>query len=136
MIMMGIENMGEPPFKTVFLHGLVRDAQGLKMSKTRGNVLDPLQLMDMYGTDALRFALTTGTAPGNDMRLSEERLESSRNFVNKLWNASRFVMGSVKDSGEVRGWYDLSSAKPSGGPMDTESVESDDGPNAELPGAV
>ena len=109
MIMMGIENMGEAPFKTAFLHGLVRDAQGLKMSKTRGNVLDPLQLMDMYGTDALRFALTTGTAPGNDMRLSEERLESSRNFVNKLWNASRFVMGSVKDSGEVRGWYDLSS---------------------------
>ena len=107
MIMLGMENMGKAPFKTVFLHGLVRDAQGLKMSKTRGNVLDPLQLIDMYGTDALRFALTTGTAPGNDQRLSEEKLESSRNFVNKLWNASRFVMGSVKDGNQVQGWYSL-----------------------------
>ncbi len=108
MIMMGIKNTGKPPFHTVFLHGLVRDAEGLKMSKTRGNVLDPLQLMDMYGTDALRFALTTGTAPGNDLRLSEDKLESSRNFANKLWNASRFVLRSLEDAQGLEGWHDLS----------------------------
>ncbi len=108
MIMMGIENMGEPPFETVFLHGLVRDAQGRKMSKTTGNVLDPLELTEAYGTDALRFALTTGAAPGNDLRLSTDKLESSRNFANKLWNASRFVIGSLEDSDAVRGWHELS----------------------------
>ncbi len=108
MIMMGIENMGEPPFETVFLHGLVRDAQGRKMSKTTGNVLDPLELTEAYGTDALRFALTTGAAPGNDLRLGTDKLESSRNFANKLWNASRFVIGSLEDSDSVRGWYELS----------------------------
>ena len=108
MIMMGIENMGEPPFETVFLHGLVRDAQGRKMSKTTGNVLDPLELTETYGTDALRFALTTGAAPGNDLRLSTDKLESSRNFANKLWNASRFVIGSLEDSDAARGWYELS----------------------------
>ena len=107
MIMMGIENMGERPFETVFLHGLVRDAEGQKMSKTRGNVLDPLELMDTYGTDALRFALTTGAAPGNDLRLSTDKLESSRNFANKLWNASRFVIGSLGDEDELRGWQEL-----------------------------
>ena len=108
MIMMGIENMGEPPFETVFLHGLVRDAQGRKMSKTTGNVLDPLELTKTYGTDALRFALTTGAAPGNDLRLSTDKLESSRNFANKLWNASRFVIGSLEDGDAARGWYELS----------------------------
>ena len=107
MIMMGIENMGERPFETVFLHGLVRDAEGQKMSKTRGNVLDPLELMDTYGTDALRFALTTGAAPGNDLRLSTDKLESSRNFANKLWNASRFVIGSLGDEDALRGWQEL-----------------------------
>ena len=107
MIMMGIENMGERPFETVFLHGLVRDAQGRKMSKTTGNVLDPLELMDTYGTDALRFALTTGAAPGNDLRLSTGKLESSRNFANKLWNASRFVIGSLEDRDALRGWREL-----------------------------
>ena len=108
MIMMGIENMGEPPFETVFLHGLVRDAEGKKMSKTTGNVLDPLELMETYGTDALRFALTTGTAPGNDLRLSTGKLESSRNFANKLWNASRFVIGCLEDADALRGWHELS----------------------------
>ena len=108
MIMMGIENMGEPPFETVFLHGLVRDGEGRKMSKTTGNVLDPLELTETYGTDALRFALTTGAAPGNDLRLSTEKLESSRNFANKLWNASRFVIGSLEDGDAARGWYELS----------------------------
>ena len=108
MMMLGIENMGEPPFETVFLHGLVRDAQGRKMSKTTGNVLDPLELTETYGTDALRFALTTGAAPGNDLRLSTDKLESSRNFANKLWNASRFVIGSLEDGDAARGWYELS----------------------------
>ena len=92
MIMMGIQNMGEVPFKTIYLHGLVLDPEGIKMSKTKGNVLDPLEIINEYGADALRFALTTGTAPGNNIRMSESRLESSRNFANKIWNASRFVL--------------------------------------------
>ena len=108
MIMLGIENTGQVPFRTVFLHGMVRDASGAKMSKTRGNTMDPLELMDRYGTDALRFALTTGTAPGNDMRLSEPKLEAARNFANKVWNASRFVMSSLSDKTGLEGWYDNS----------------------------
>ena len=108
MIMMGIENTGREPFHTVFLHGLIRDAEGAKMSKTRGNALDPLVLIDRYGTDALRFALTTGTAPGNDLRLSEAKLEASRNFANKLWNASSFVIASLDGATGVEGWHDLS----------------------------
>ncbi len=109
MIMMGLENTGREPFHTVFLNGLIRDTQGVKMSKTRGNVLDPLQLIQQFGTDALRFALTTGTAPGNDLRLGESKLESSRNFANKLWNAARFVMTSLEgaDPPTLAGWYDL-----------------------------
>ena len=95
MIMMGIENTGSVPFRTVFLHGLIRDANGAKMSKTRGNTLDPLELVDRYGTDALRFALTTGTAPGNDMRISDGKLEAARNFANKIRNASRYVISVV-----------------------------------------
>lgn len=106
MMMMGIENMGTPPFHTIYLHGLVLDPEGVKMSKTRGNVLDPLQLIDMYGADALRFALTIGNSPGNDQRLNEQKLESSRNFANKLWNAARFVMGNLEDAGDtLNGWY-------------------------------
>ena len=106
MMMMGIENMGAPPFHTVYLHGLVLDPEGVKMSKTRGNVLDPLQLIDMYGADALRFALTIGNSPGNDQRLNEQKLESSRNFANKLWNAARFVMGNLEDAGDaLDGWH-------------------------------
>ena len=107
MMMMGIENMGKPPFHTVYLHGLVLDPEGVKMSKTRGNVLDPLQLIDMYGADALRFALTIGNSPGNEQRLNEQKLEASRNFANKLWNAARFVMGSLEEAGsELDGWHD------------------------------
>ncbi|MDP2954015.1 MAG: class I tRNA ligase family protein, partial [Chloroflexota bacterium] len=94
MIMMGLENMGDIPFHTVYLHGLIRDEKGDKMSKSRGNVVDPVQLMEKYGTDALRFALSTGSTPGNDMRLSPQKLEASRNFANKLWNAARFVLSS------------------------------------------
>ena len=106
MMMMGIENMGKPPFHTVYLHGLVLDPEGVKMSKTRGNVLDPLQIIDMYGADALRFALTIGNSPGNDQRLNEQKLESSRNFANKLWNAARFVMGNLEAQHEaLDGWH-------------------------------
>ena len=92
MIMMGIENMGEVPFRHVYLHGLIRDEKGDKMSKTKGNVIDPLEVMDKYGTDALRFAVITGTTPGNDSKLSATKLEAGRNFANKLWNAARFVL--------------------------------------------
>ena len=113
MIMMGLANTGRVPFQTVFLHGLIRDTQGVKMSKTRGNVLDPLQLIQRFGTDALRFALTTGAGPGNDLRLGESKLESSRNFANKLWNAARFVMNSLEgaDPSSLAGWYDLPEIK-------------------------
>ncbi|MGI6086225.1 MAG: valine--tRNA ligase, partial [Acetivibrionales bacterium] len=92
MIFSGIEQMGREPFKYVLIHGLVRDAQGRKMSKSLGNGIDPLDVIDKYGTDALRYALTIGTSPGNDMRFSDEKLEASRNFANKIWNAFRFVM--------------------------------------------
>ena len=96
MIMLGIENTGKPPFNTVYLHGLIRDGSGAKMSKTRGNTMDPLDLVEKYGTDALRFALTTGTAPGNDLRFTENRLEAGRNYANKIWNASRFVISQME----------------------------------------
>ncbi len=91
MIFSGLEHMGEKPFSTVFIHGLVRDAQGRKMSKSLGNGIDPLEIISTYGADALRFALATGNSPGNDMRFSDEKIEAARNFANKLWNASRFV---------------------------------------------
>ena len=103
MIMLGIENMGHEPFHTVYLHGLIRDANGAKMSKSRGNAMDPLLLVDQYGTDALRFALTTGTSPGNDLRLTDGKLEASRNFANKLWNASRFVLVSLEGANSAAG---------------------------------
>jgi valyl-tRNA synthetase len=101
MIMMGLENTGQIPFQVVYLHGLVRDEKGDKMSKMRGNVLNPLELMEQYGTDALRYALSTGTSPGNDSRLSRQKLEASRNFANKIWNASRFVVRSLAASPEA-----------------------------------
>ena len=91
MIFSGVEHMGETPFKTVYIHGLVRDAQGRKMSKSLGNGIDPLEVIDQYGADALRFTLATGNSPGNDMRFSDERVQASRNFCNKIWNASRFI---------------------------------------------
>ena len=112
MIMLGIENTGRPPFNTVYLHGLIRDGSGAKMSKTRGNTMDPLDMVEMYGTDALRFALTTGTAPGNDLRFTENRLEAGRNYANKIWNASRFVISSISVASSahpelVEGWSDV-----------------------------
>lgn len=91
MIFSGMEHMHEEPFKTVYIHGLVRDAQGRKMSKSLGNGIDPLDIIDKFGADALRFTLVTGNSPGNDMRFSSEKVEASRNFANKIWNASRFI---------------------------------------------
>ena len=91
MIMLGIENTGEIPFHTVTLTGLIRDSKGVKMSKTKGNVIDPIESINQYGSDALRFALSMGNGPGNDLRMSTARLESGRNFANKIWNAARFV---------------------------------------------
>ena len=104
MIMMGIENMSDIPFDTVYLHGLVRDPEGIKMSKSKGNVLDPIDLIDLYGADALRFALTTGNSPGLDMRLNESKMEASRNFANKLWNASRYVMSNLESQDGAAAW--------------------------------
>jgi valyl-tRNA synthetase len=97
MIMMGIENTGEIPFKYVYLHGLIRDEKGDKMSKTKGNVIDPLKVIDQIGADALRFAVMNGNGPGNDSKMSPIKLESARNFANKLWNATRFVIKSIPD---------------------------------------
>ena len=96
MIFSGCEHMKKPPFKHVFIHGIVRDSQGRKMSKSLGNGIDPLEVIDKYGADALRFTLATGNAPGNDMRFYWERVESSRNFANKIWNAARFVLMNLE----------------------------------------
>ena len=107
MIFSGYEQMGEKPFKTVLFHGLVRDSQGRKMSKSLGNGIDPLEIIDQYGADALRLTLITGNAPGNDMRFYYERVEASRNFANKVWNASRFIMMNMDQEEEKtgkRGW--------------------------------
>ena len=96
MIFSGYEHMGEKPFHTVLFHGLIRDSQGRKMSKSLGNGIDPLEIIDQYGADALRLTLITGNAPGNDMRFYYERVENSRNFANKVWNASRFIMMNME----------------------------------------
>ena len=98
MIFSGFAQMGEEPFHTVLFHGLVRDSQGRKMSKSLGNGIDPLEVIDKYGADALRLTLITGNAPGNDMRFYWERVEASRNFANKVWNASRFIMMNIGDT--------------------------------------
>ena len=97
MMFSGLENMGKVPFDTVLIHGLVRDAQGRKMSKSLGNGIDPLEEIDKYGADALRFMLATGNAPGNDMRYTDEKVKASRNFANKLWNASRYVLMNLPE---------------------------------------
>ena len=98
MIFSGYEHMGDKPFSTVLFHGLVRDGLGRKMSKSLGNGIDPLEVIEEYGADALRFTLVTGNAPGNDMRFTNERVEASRNFANKVWNASRFIMMNMEGS--------------------------------------
>ncbi|MBQ8160590.1 MAG: valine--tRNA ligase [Clostridia bacterium] len=102
MIFSGIEQMGETPFKTVLIHGLVRDELGRKMSKSLGNGVDPLEVIDQYGADALRFSLLMGVSPGNDTRYSTEKVEAARNFANKVWNASHFVLMNVTERHEIR----------------------------------
>ena len=97
MMFSALENTGKPPFDTVLIHGLVRDAQGRKMSKSLGNGIDPLEIIDQYGADALRFMLAMGNAPGNDMRFTEDKVKAARNFANKLWNASRYIMMNLPD---------------------------------------
>ena len=99
MVFSGLEHTGKTPFDTVLIHGLVRDSQGRKMSKSLGNGIDPLEVIEKYGADALRFTLITGNAPGNDMRFYYERVEASRNFANKVWNASRFIMMNMPEKG-------------------------------------
>ncbi len=96
MVFSGYEHTGKAPFNTVLIHGLIRDSQGRKMSKSLGNGIDPLEVIDNYGADALRMTLVTGNAPGNDMRFYEERVEANRNFANKVWNASRFIMMNME----------------------------------------
>ena len=97
MIVAGMEHMGKKPFDTILIHGLVRDSQGRKMSKSLGNGIDPLEIIDQYGADALRFMLASGNSPGNDMRFSDDKVKSSRNFANKLWNATRFIMMNLPE---------------------------------------
>jgi valyl-tRNA synthetase len=97
MVMLGMYQTGNIPFKTVYLHGLVRDALGEKMSKSKGNVIDPLEVSNKYGADAVRFSLVWGNAPGNDLNLSEERIRGMRNFTNKIWNIGRFISLNLKD---------------------------------------
>ncbi len=111
MIFSGYEQMGEKPFKTVLFHGLVRDSQGRKMSKSLGNGIDPLEIIEQYGADALRLTLITGNAPGNDMRFYYERVENSRNFANKVWNASRFILMNMEQMRERSG-RDVTSPAP------------------------
>ena len=100
MIFSAVEHTGKAPFKNVFIHGLVRDSQGRKMSKSLGNGIDPLEVIDEYGADALRFMLANGTNAGNDMRYSDEKVKAARNFANKLWNATRFIMMNIPGSDE------------------------------------
>jgi valyl-tRNA synthetase len=94
---MGLEDVGDVPFRTVYFHGLIRDEKGEKMSKTKGNVINPLDTIEQFGADALRFALITGTSPGNDSKLTPAKLEAGRNFANKMWNAARFVIRSIPE---------------------------------------
>jgi len=103
MMFSGIENMGKVPFDTVLIHGLVRDSQGRKMSKSLGNGIDPLEIISEYGADALRFTLATGNSPGNDMRYMDDKVKSSRNFANKIWNASRFIIMNLSEDLEING---------------------------------
>ncbi len=111
MIFSSLEYTGKAPFNTVLIHGLVRDAQGRKMSKSLGNGIDPLEIISTYGADALRFTLATGNSPGNDMRFSSERVEASRNFANKIWNAARFTLMNLTDDTDFAS-LDISTLRP------------------------
>ena len=110
MIMMGLKFMGDVPFRDVYIHALVRDAEGQKMSKSKGNVIDPLHVMEQYGTDALRFTLASMASPGRDVKLAEERIEGYRNFANKIWNAARFILMHLDGKREVIPPHDRSFA--------------------------
>jgi len=101
MIMLGMEHMGEVPFREIYLHGLMRDEDGMKMSKSKGNVADPLDVVAQYGADALRFTIITGSSPGEDMKLYEEKLEANRNFANKMWQMARFITGNLPEGYEI-----------------------------------
>jgi len=103
MIFSGLEHTGQTPFHTVFIHGIIRDAEGRKMSKSLGNGIDPLEIIDEYGADALRYALVTGNAPGSDQRFQKEKIEAGRNFINKIWNATRFVLMNFDDDMDFSG---------------------------------
>ena len=120
MAMAGIHFIGMVPFQTIYLHGLVRDEQGRKMSKSLGNVIDPIEVMDQYGTDALRFTLATSGTPGNDMKLVMDRIVGNRNFANKIWNAARFVIGQTEDVGGRHSGVGDDQAADAGGPLDCE----------------
>ncbi len=124
MIMMGCEFMGEVPFRQVYIHGLVRDAERQKMSKTNGNIIDPLVVTEKYGTDAVRMALLLGAAPGTDIVLSEDRMESARAFANKIWNAARLLFVNMERSG-VEPWLPnrLETFRPEAGPSIEVAVE-------------
>ena len=115
MIMFGMEMMGEVPFRQIHIHGLVRDAERQKMSKTKGNVIDPLVINDKYGTDAVRFGLLVSAAPGGDIALSEERIDAERAFANKIWNASRLLFSKPKEGARR--------ADVAGGPLDREPAQ-------------
>ncbi len=119
MIMLGIEFMGDVPFRQVYIHGLVRDAERQKMSKTKGNTIDPLVVTEQYGTDAVRMALLTAAAPGTDIVFTQERMESARAFANKIWNAARFLFMNMDRSG-VKPWTpkDTASYLPEGGGLE------------------
>jgi valyl-tRNA synthetase len=101
MMMMGIQFMGDVPFKDVYVHALVRDEDGKKMSKSKGNVIDPLVVIDEYGTDAFRFTLAAFAAQGRDVKMSEKRVEGYRHFVNKLWNAARFALMHIDKAPKI-----------------------------------
>src|SRR5262245_9651794 len=111
MMMMGLKFMGEVPFRTVYINALVLDPEGKKMSKTKGNVVNPLEVFDKYGTDAARFALTAASTAGLTLSMQESKLESARYFANKIWNASRFVLLNCEDVLDSQG----------GEPLDWES---------------
>ena len=127
--MLGIEFMGDVPFRKVYIHGLVRDAEKQKMSKTKGNVIDPLVVTEKYGTDAVRMALLTGAAPGTDIVFTVDRIESARAFANKIWNAARFLFLNMERCA-VEPWMaeDLNAYLPSDAcvrrrPLDLQPAE-------------
>jgi len=108
MMIMGVSLIGKMPFKNVYFHGLVRDERGQKMSKSKGNGVDPLEMITTYGSDSLRGALLSGTTPGNDQKFSEQKVEYMRKFINKLWNATRFVQGMLElDNEKERSYTDI-----------------------------